>query len=194
MWNHRHVRRLVLLIGIGMLACVAQPAMGATSRFQPLYANGVTDVRFGQSVTFVTQRLTRVFGAPFRARPVTLHQDCNVDSYLQFSTLNVYFRGGKFVGYAYATKADYGVRAPTRRRLTVARTIEGLEVGDTTAQASKIYPGRFKTSTLQNGTWSVVTSSGVIRGYLSVEATSRSPLARIATIEAGSLGCPALSP
>src|ERR1700731_818805 len=80
-------------------------------------------------------------------------------------------------------------------QVPAAKTVDGLRVGDTLAQARAIYGAKLRTSTQQAGTWFVTTSTGTIDGFLnSVSATAPPPPARILAIEVGDVGCPAMSP
>lgn len=85
--------------------------------------------------------------------------------------LDLFTGRGRFVGYEYRG-----------RFLT---TTAGLRVGDTVARARRLYGRVFKTSAAQGGSWS---ADGLI-GYLSSPNGGR-----IASIDAGNVGCAALTP
>jgi hypothetical protein len=97
---------------------------------------------------------------------------CGVDTGEQLLDHNVLFFGhGHFVGYEYSGHF----------LATTAR----LRVGDTIARARQLYGVAFKTSAAQGGSW----SARGLRGYLTAPRNGR-----IATIDAGNVGCAALSP
>jgi hypothetical protein len=85
--------------------------------------------------------------------------------------LDLFTGSGRFVGYEYSGR--------------FLASIAGLHVSDTMAQARRLYGDAFKTSAAQGGSW----SAAGLRGHLTAPADRR-----IATIEAGDVGCPALSP
>jgi hypothetical protein len=84
---------------------------------------------------------------------------------------DLFFGHGRFVGYEYSGH--------------FLATTAGLHVGDTVARARRLYGSAFKISTAQGGSWSV----GGLRGYLTAPRNGR-----IVTIDAGNVGCAALSP
>ena len=73
-------------------------------------------------------------------------------------------------------------------------TAQGLRVGDTLAQAQKIYGAALTTSLAQGGSWSVSTPDGKLDGYLNGVPDQVTPAPTIMSIEAGSVGCPAATP
>lgn len=84
---------------------------------------------------------------------------------------DLFFGHGRFVGYEYSGH--------------FLTTTAGLRVGDTIARARHLYGAGFKTSAAQGGSW----SAAGLRGYLTAPLNGR-----IATIDAGNVGCAALSP
>jgi hypothetical protein len=84
---------------------------------------------------------------------------------------DLFFGHGRFVGYEYSGR--------------FLATTAGLRVGDTIARARQLYGAAFNTSAAQGGSW----SAAGLRGYLTAPQNGR-----IATIDAGNVGCPALSP
>jgi hypothetical protein len=74
------------------------------------------------------------------------------------------------------------------------KTPQGLRIGDTLAEARKLYPGRATTSGVNGGVYAVETSTGTIRGYLSLEVSGPPDKVKIVSIPVGSVGCPAASP
>ena len=67
---------------------------------------------------------------------------------------------------------------------------DGLNVGMSAAAAKEVEGKAFSTSAAQGGSWLLNTSSGKLFGYLD-GVTSK---ARIASIDAGSVGCAAMTP
>jgi hypothetical protein len=121
--------------------------------------------RFAPTLVAVSN-LLGVFG--YRGRG----PGCGVDTAEHLLDHDVLFFGhGRFVGYEYSGH--------------FLTTTAGLRVGDTIARARQIYGPGFKTSTAQGGSW----SAAGLRGYLTAPHNGR-----IATIDAGNVGCPALSP
>ena len=186
-------RSLVAALTLATLA-LSTPVAAASSAVVPLYVNGVASARFGQSTSVAMKSLERYFGVPQTPRPVDFTRNCNIDADLRWPTLSVFFFRGRFVGYGYTTRTNMGYGTSSPRRRVVASTAQGLKVGDPLSRARSIYTTRFVTSSAQSGTWSVSTPAGTFRGYLTGEPNVRQPVSRIATIGAGSVGCPAVSP
>jgi hypothetical protein len=102
----------------------------------------------------------------------TLGPGCGVD-YVEhmLDHDDLFFGHGRFVGYEYSGH--------------FLTTTAGLRIGDTVDRARQLYGAAFKTSAAQGGSW----SAAGLRGYLTAPQKGR-----IATIDAGTVGCPALSP
>jgi hypothetical protein len=121
--------------------------------------------RFGPTLVAVGN-LLGVFGDRTPGR------GCGVDGGEHMLDRNdLFFGHGRFVGYEYSGH--------------FLTTTAGLRIGDTIARARQLYGAAFKTSAAQGGSW----SAAGLRGYLTAPLTGR-----IATIDAGNVGCPALSP
>ena len=121
--------------------------------------------RFGPTLEAVGS-LLGVFGHRTPGR------GCGVDTGEQMIDHNdLFFGHGRFVGYEYSGH--------------FLATTAGLRVGDTVARARQIYGAAFKTSAAQGGSW----SAAGLRGYLTTPRNGR-----ISTIDAGNVGCAALSP
>jgi hypothetical protein len=152
-----------------------------------LLGSGIDSVSFGTAQAAATTRLTDLLGpaqGSAQDRP-----NCNIDSALQFPSLTVYFYRGAFVGYS--TLSDSG------QRLSVANdaTEKGLHVGDTLARAQQLYGSALTTTSAQGGAWFASTPAGRIDGYLTSEPNAPAgPAPKIGSIEAGSVGCPAMAP
>jgi hypothetical protein len=130
---------------------------------------GIGPARLGTRVAsalVVVRNLLGVFG--YR----TPGPGCGVDAEEHMLDHNdLFFGHGRLVGYEY--------------RGHFLATSAGLRVGDSIARAHQLYGTAFKTSAAQGGSW----SAAGLRGYLTAPTNGR-----IATVDAGNVGCPALSP
>ncbi len=141
-------------------------------------------MHFGQTEKTAISNLEKVLG---KATPsVRKTNICNVDAFLDWPTITAYFFHQHFVGY--------GTSRPKRGfpKSANVMTAKGLRIGDTLPEARRIYGRAFRTSLAQGGSWFAKTPSGRLDGFLTDEANRAD--ARIGTIEAGAVGCPALSP
>jgi hypothetical protein len=155
-----------------------------------LRANGIGKAVFGQTEAVAVTHLRAIFGAPKTRRPVDLSGNCTVDAGVEWPSMTAYFLHGSFVGYATVSL----LAAPASGTLPRVATVAGLHIGDTLARAAHLYGRSLRTSYEQGGSWSAVTTSGKLAGYLTSEVNSTKPAPRIADITAGSVGCPAASP
>ena len=75
-------------------------------------------------------------------------------------------------------------------------TTRGLTVGDELSRGRKLYGAAFRTSTAQGGVFLISAPAGRIDGYAwgSPKYGDVSLQSLVATIDAGNVGCPALSP
>ena len=65
----------------------------------------------------------------------------------------------------------------------------------TLARGQQVYGGAFHLSTAQGGSWSTRTAAGCIDGYAFGNPDARpARFVPVETIDAGNVGCPALSP
>lgn len=158
----------------------AQGAPATTGRPAILFGNAIGNVHFGRSDSWAVSNLSELLGAPTQPRPGRLSGDCNVDAFIAWPKTTAYFDDGEFVGYA-----------TTNTRFATAK---GLRVGDTVAIARRLYGSELRLSGEQDGAWFAKTPSGKVDGFLTGEPYPPAPVARIATIDAGSVGCPAMSP
>jgi hypothetical protein len=85
--------------------------------------------------------------------------------------LDLFTGRGLFLGYEY--------------RGRFLATVRGLRVGDPVSRGRQMYGAAFKVSAAQGGSW----SAAGLRGYLTTPQNGR-----IMTIDAGNVGCPAVSP
>lgn len=147
----------------------------------------MASVRFGESTSSAIAGLDQALAKPSKG-PVNEAGNCDIDAAEQWPSLTGFFDTGKFVGYS--TLAANG-EPLTQGNMETAM---GLRVGDTIAQAQQVYGSAFHTSLAQGGSWSVTTPDGKIIGYLSGEPNHPGPSPTIASVEAGSVGCPAATP
>lgn len=167
-------------VGYGVTRLVSSPS--STSGPIVLLGDGIGTARFGQTEAVAIANLDKSLGSPRSDTPKKQKGDCNIDAYIEWQTAWAYFYHGHFVGY---------VTGPQKSK---AATTKGLKVGDTVIQARKEYGTAFSTSRAQGGSWLATTPTGTLDGYLTSEPNLSTPVARIASIEAGAVGCPALSP
>ena len=73
-------------------------------------------------------------------------------------------------------------------------TAKGLQIGDTLGEARQLYGGTLRTSGEQDGAWFVTTPQGTLDGFLTGEPNILGANDQIASIDAGVVGCPAMSP
>lgn len=190
----------------GGAAASGPPAHGLTTlAFPPprLRGDGIGRVRFGQRLADVKPALTKLLGRPVRTG--SSQGMCGLDGQdlewprlgaksPRFGLLAAYFRHGRFVGYSYS---NGGKRKSATRGPAPLATTRGLKLGDTMTRGRRLYGKAFHTSTAQGGSWSAKTSDGTLIGYAEGRApagTDVGPLSRIASIEAGHVGCPAMTP
>lgn len=165
-----------------------------------LGGDGIGALRFGASRTRTQRVLTALTGV--RALPRTTVAQCGVDGLADWRArdgglLSVYFDRGRFVGYQFGNEGLTRPVEPLQAGLRLATQGEGgLTLGETLAQAREHYGSRFVISAAQGGSWEVSTSSGRIDGYTFVRSGKPvlSPSNLVATIDAGTVGCPAVSP
>ncbi len=163
-----------------------------------LSGDGIGPLRFGASRARAQQLLTVL--AHVHAVPHATLAECGVDATIGWRApdgvlLSAYFDHGRFVGYQYGIE---GAKRPTQLRGAGLRlaTDRGLTPGDTLAQGRRIYGSRFVISAAQDGSWEASTPAGRIDGFTLVR--SGEPMLSVsnlvATVDAGNVGCPALSP
>ena len=87
-------------------------------------------------------------------------------------------------------------RASPPARDQALATRRGLRIGDTLARGRQLYGRAFTMSPAQGGTWGVRTAGGRIDGYAwgAPKDGAVSPQSVVATVDAGDVGCPAVSP
>jgi hypothetical protein len=188
----------------------AGPAMadGPRVRRAPLrlYGDGLGDVRFGASPGAVYRFLRPRLGRP-RAESAAGEADCGVDGeaiwplvldprtgrLIRHEELSVAFDHNRFVGYQFGG-ADPRLHGKRVVAVDSVTTVRGLRIGDSLARGRHLYGHAFHLSNAQGGSWSVRTPQGVLSGFAHVRSFPIGPSARVETIDAGRVGCPAVSP
>lgn len=152
-----------------------------------LSGDGIGRARFGEKTSAVIDPLGALLGQSPSRRYHRTHL-CQVDHEADWPGLRVFFRRGRFAGYAYGLAYQYANMAGPEPALS---TLRGLRVGDPAQRGRRLYGSAFRLSAAQGGTWSVRTRQGRIFGYTSGPRDLQGP---ITSIEAGYVGCPALTP
>jgi hypothetical protein len=168
-----------------------------------LRGNGIGAVRFGaspQAVRAAVDSLLGQSGLPYKPTAT----QCGLDHSIVWwddrtanglPNLVAYFGHSEFAGYQYG---EYGTMIPPHPPLhgVELATSRGLRIGDTLARGRRLYGAAFMISPAQGGTWSVHTARGLLSGY--AWGTPRHGDVNwqsvVATIDAGDVGCAALSP
>jgi hypothetical protein len=147
-----------------------------------LAGNGIGPSRFGQPERQVLAALDTILGRPARSYRASGY-GCGVDHEIDWPGLEAYFGRGRFTGYSY--------------RGAYLKTAAGLQVGDSIRQARQRYGKALRLSFEQDGAWFARTPLGSLDGFTygrSGNRTDIGPDSRVETIEAGTVGCAALSP
>jgi hypothetical protein len=149
-----------------------------------LHANGIGPVGFGESPAWVLPRLD----ALLKHRPSEPYHAigaCYVDHAIGWPGLAVFFHETRFVGYSY--RPANGVR-----RVPILATAKGLRVGETLTMGRELYGQSFHSSASNGGRWWASTPRGLVEGLTA--GWPGGPKGSVATIAAGDVGCPAMSP
>lgn len=146
-----------------------------------LSGEGIGRARFGESPSTVIRRIDALLRQE-PSRPYLRTRLCRIDHSISWSNLLALFHGGRFVGYSY--EGGQG-SAP------VLSTLKGLQVGDDLLAAKRLYGDAFHVSEAQGGSYSVKTPAGQIFGYFTNVAKL---YWTIGSIDAGYVGCPAMTP
>jgi hypothetical protein len=183
-----------------------------------LAGDGIGRVKFGQSRVAVVAAVTRLLGpsstgllGPSSTGYMRVQAECGVDHAMTWVNypvvsaygkhypldpkLTVWFSHSRFVGYQYDEQGTkLAPRAPSLG--TVLATTRGLTVGDKLSRGRQLYGAAFRTSTAQGGVFLISAPAGRIDGYAwgSPRYGDVSLQSLVATIDAGNVGCPALSP
>jgi hypothetical protein len=140
-------------------------------------AAGFAGVAFGTAQDAAQAELVNLLGKP--TKDVTrsdLPASCGISATAEWKGFSAFYFKGKFAGYEYR---GVDVQGP-----------HGLHVGMSIAAAKASAGHDFTTSAAQGGSWLLQTSEGKVSGYLD----GMPPKGRIASIDAGSVGCPAMTP
>lgn len=189
--NVRMGWRLLVGVALGMAGVAAMLAGPSQARRPPaltiqkvLHARRIGRVGFGSKPAVVIHAIDRLL----RHRPTErLHvvHACGVHHAIGWPGLVVFVRAGRFVGYSY--RPAYG-----SRQVPLLATARGLRVGDTLAMGKVLYGRDFHSSRHHGGSWWASTPDGRLRGLAS--GWPQGPLGSVATIAAGDVGCPAVTP
>ena len=177
-------------------------APGRTAQLAVLSADGIAGAHFGASPAALRRGLEALVGQ--RGGTYSRGGSCGLDHEITWRDgrtasgepeLIAYFRGSAFAGYQFGAP-DFVV-APRRPPAgwTLATT-RGLRVGDTLAHGRHLYGRAFTISTAQGGSWSVRVPGGRLDGYAwgRPKHGDVSPQSVVTTIDAGDVGCAALTP
>jgi hypothetical protein len=168
-----------LVAGCAAASSAPRTASRELASHNVLTADGIGQARFGESHATAVRRIDLALGR--RAEnPYYAIDFPGIDHGAGWPRLIAYFHHGRFVGYDY-----WGTRLSTAR---------GLAVGDSVARARKLYGSALRTSLEQGGAYFVSTSSGTIEGFVHADSPPLAGLSRISTIQAGSVGGPAIAP
>jgi hypothetical protein len=193
------------------------PAARLTERY-PLTGDGIGNVRFGARPNRLVSELTRLLGLPEGAstgqRPdgllrgicgfdhevdwVGLAQRATASPYTHSAGLTVYFRRGRFAGYAYGP--PWGdVATPLVRHGVMLATSQGLGLDEPIARGRQLYGRAFIVTTQPQGTppnprlerlpaWHITTATGLMYGFIDSPRGPNSSYKRtIGSISAGAI-------
>ena len=173
---------------VGSSSTAIAPAVTSPRRTVVLSGDSVGSVRFGESQQKAVSALRKLIGTA-EGGVQSAKGNCTIDAALYWTNFSVYFLRGRFVGYQTGNNLT-AKRDPTFN----GKTPQGLRIGDTLAEARKLYPGRVTTRGVNGGVYAIKATTGTIRGYLSIEISNPPNKIKIVSISAGSVGCPAASP
>jgi hypothetical protein len=186
-------RRMLAVIGVGCAAAgggaaVAMSGTGAPARavvVQPaLHGDGIADARFGNTAGSAIHRVRLLLGRK-PVEPDAVVNACRIDHAARWPGLTMFFHNARFAGYSYELPKH-------RTREPELATARGLRVGDTLARAHRLYGAGFERSSAQGGSWSATIRHRRLMGY--AHRLPIGPHSTVATIEAGDVGCPAMTP
>ncbi len=188
----RQMRHLAFVL-LTLPGCAASSstatAPGITSpRTVVLSGDSVGSVRLGESQREAVSALTKLIGTT-QGGVQNAKGNCTIDAALYWTNFSVYFLRGRLVGYQTGNNLT-DKREPTFN----GETPHGLRIGDSLAEARTLYPGQVTTRAENGGVYAIRTTTGTIRGYLSLETSNPPDKIKIVSISAGSVGCPASSP
>lgn len=158
-----------------------------------LDGKGIWVTSFGEKAEPVIHMLDFLLGRR-PSKPYHPNHACDIEQESIWPELNpsmpalvAYFSHGRFVGYAYW--------AARHQSTAVLATAKGLRPGDRLSEGRRLYGREFRVSPAQGGSWSTTTKTGRVFGYTSGNPKGPRPMARpVASIEAGDVGCPSMTP
>jgi hypothetical protein len=192
------VALLVVAVTVGRVSAASRGPARVTA-LDVLRADGIAGARFGASPAALRDAVDAVVG--HRGGGYLRGGSCQLDHEITWRDgrtgsgqpeLIAYFRRSAFAGYQFG-----GLAAPRRPPggWTLATT-RGLRLGDTLARGRHLYGQAFAMSTAQGGSWSVRVARGQLVGYAwgRPKYGDVSWQSVVATIDAGDVGCAALTP
>ena len=169
-----------------------------------LQSDGIDGVRFGASPGTVRAAIDSLLG-----QSGTAYQpggSCGLDHQIKWRdrwtasgepALTVYFRNRSFAGYQEDDRVGPSMLWPQHAGWSLATT-RGLRIGDRLTQGRRLYGHRFTLSFAQGGSWGLRTAAGRFVGYAwGAPPPSHADVSWqsfVATIDAGDVGCPAMTP
>jgi len=169
-----------------------------------LTADGIDGVRFGASPRAVRTAMDSLLGQ--RGTAYEPGGSCGLDHQIKWSdqwtasgepALTVYFRNSEFAGYQVGDAVGPSVLRFPSGGWALATT-RGLRVGDGLSRGRRLYGHKFTLSFAQGGSWELRTRAGRFVGYAwgtpPPSHTDVSWQSFVATIDAGDVGCPAMTP
>jgi hypothetical protein len=182
-------RRTIAFTSLVVLSAAALgPEMPAGATPVPrlsISAHGLSIAHLGARRSSVQAAINRLLGKPtVPTRSTPGEFNCGVGALESWHAFSVYYDQGRLVGMSLG---------PGSR--PAGETSVGLRLGDTVKHAQSLYGSALHTSTNQGGSWFVQTARGRLDGFLAPGPGPRpTPAWRILTIDAGVVGCPAMSP
>jgi hypothetical protein len=184
--------KVVVLMGLAALATaislLLSSAMAVATSRAPvlLLGNAVGGARFATSEAKATDELSAMFGS-LKTTDLKAIGWCGLTAQSTGPDVLFNFERGRFVGYEVGNASGRAAGQPD------VTTTSGLQLGDTIAQAEKIYRRQFITSAAQGGSWKVKTPTGALVGLL-VGPPMTGSTDQIDMIGAGDFGCAAMGP
>ncbi len=207
--QHHRISDVLTGDGIGRVK-FGQSRVAVIAAVTRLLGPSSTGIAQTGATSFAMEAIPRLLG-PSNTPYMRVEAECGVDHAMSWVNwpvvsaygkhypldpeLTVWFSHSRFVGYQYGEQGTkLAPRAPSLG--TVLATTRGLTVGDELSRGRKLYGAAFRTSTAQGGVFLISTPAGRIDGYAwgSPKYGDVSLQSLVATIDAGDVGCPALSP
>ena len=175
------MRNVVLGVGVAAVLGIASVA-GATTPLT-IGARRVGPVAFRTPLASTVRTLDGMLGRRARVTATPFLARCGVTASATWGSLVAYFDHARLVGVSAGPRPSPSVRTDT-----------GLVLGETMAQATTRLGRHLTLSTAQGGTFVVSTPQGPERGFLTPSDGHPNRRSRVATLDVGNVGCPALSP